>query len=462
MVRLAALLWIGAVLGACGSDDLPGTPTQRDAGLEPEPNRLVTDPLSMPESPTLDAGDFMGAEACGTCHTTHYERWRKSMHAYAMVDPVYRALVEVRQDDYDGMQDMFCTQCHSAIATRGGEITPGFSFDDLSDIALEGVTCEACHKVESVMRPYNSGHMLDPGGPMRGPLQDPMANGVHESEYGAHFESSEFCAGCHDVIEVSGMNLERAYEEWLESPSAEQRDNCQSCHMPNYDGEAADGAGVREGLHSHAFIGVDIPLEDGFVTEEELVELREDARGLLVGSVGVTLSAPVTTRRGAQLDLVVTVDNHIDGHSFPTGSTSLRQAWLEVVATDADGQVLYRTGDLDDNGDLRDFFSELDPYGDQDLITFHSRLVDPLGEPEVFPWRAIEHFTNSIPPRYDRTYTLFVPTEGAAPGPVSVTARVRFRTHAPFLLRALGLERLIDKLEIYEVAADGIEVELEE
>jgi hypothetical protein len=450
----------GAALfcASCTGRGEPPVTSGQDAGADAD--LPLTDPLSMPEHPTLDAGAFMGAAACEACHPAQHEQWRKSMHAYAMVDPVFRALVAERQRDFDGAQDRFCVQCHSAIATRGGEITPGFSFDELSDIALEGVTCEACHKVSAVERPFNSGHVLEPGGPMRGPLRDPEESGVHASTYAEHFDSAEFCAGCHDVVEVSGMNLERPYQEWTESPSAESGEICQSCHMPSYDGRAASDGPEREGLHAHTFVGVDVPLTEGFVSDDELTALRGQVRDLLDGKVRVQMQAPAVVRAGEQLDLVVSVRNLIEGHSFPTGSTSLRQAWLEVVATDASGAVVYRTGDLDENGDLRDYFSEVDPYGDADLITFHSRLVDPLGMPELFPWRAVEHFTRSIQPLHERTHTLFIHTGAAATGLLTVEARVRFRTHPPHLLRALELNELVDSIETYDLDSDAITVEV--
>ena len=46
-----------------------------------------------------------------------------------------------------------------------------------------------------------------------------MANGVHESEHDAMFDDAKFCGVCHDVIETSGLQLERPYAEWLESPA---------------------------------------------------------------------------------------------------------------------------------------------------------------------------------------------------------------------------------------------------
>ncbi|MCA9608313.1 MAG: hypothetical protein KC619_22040 [Myxococcales bacterium] len=427
-----------------------------DAGFDPTG---FHDPLSRPMAPTLSPGDFSSAADCGGCHVTHAEEWRTSMHAYAMVDPVFRALVAVRQTEYEGTQDQFCLQCHSAIATRGGEIVDGFAFEELSPIALEGVTCEACHRVRELARDYNSGHVLDPGGPLRGSIRDPMVSAAHETTYSPLHEGSAFCGGCHDIRELSGLPLERPYAEWLTSPAREEGRPCQSCHMPTYRGRAADGAPERD-LHEHRWVGVDVPLTDGFATPEVIDETRTRVQALLASAAQLDLTVPATMTAGAQLDLEVRVQNLIDGHNLPTGSTFIRQLWLEVVVTDATGAVIYETGTLDENGDLRDPFSEVAPYGDDDLVSFHSSLVDGSGNPEIFPWRAREHFTRSLPPLHDRVVTLFVPTAAETPGPLTVSARLRFRSHPPFLLRALGLPALVDRVEIHDLAAQTAEVAL--
>jgi hypothetical protein len=207
---------------------------------------------------------------------------------------------------------------------------------------------------------------------------------------------------------------------------------------------------------------VDVPLTDGFVTEAELAELRGGVVALLRTSVTLDLDAPREAAQRTQIDLNVFIRNEIEGHSFPTGSTNIRQAWLQVTATDAEGNVLYRTGDLDDNGDLRDYFSELDRYGDADLVTFHSSFVDSNGVPELLSWRAAEHFTGAIPSLHDRAVTLFSPTDGAAPGPLRIDARVRFRTHPPHLLRRLGLMGLVEKLEVIDVDEQSVVVDITE
>ena len=436
---------------------LLGCPTEPDPPPDPAP---IVDPLSRPATPTLSVDDFSGADACGECHPDQLEQWSGSAHAYAMVDPVFRALVEIRQADFDGAQDTFCVQCHSAIGTRGGEIVPGFAWDDLSDITLEGVTCEACHKVSGMQRTWNAGHELDPLGPVRGPFADPEPSAFHRTAQSDLIGRASFCGGCHDVIELSGLNLERPYAEWRTSPAAEEGRPCQSCHMPEYTGRAATTSTQDRTLRSHRFRGVEVPLLPGFVTPEREAEMLLDAQDLLGGAGSIEVEAtPVTA--GEQLDLLVTVKNEIDAHNLPTGSTFIRQLWVEVAVTDADGAVVYATGDLDANGDLRDAWSEADRYGDEDLLVLHSGLVDGAGNPELFPWRASEHTSLSLGPLYERTATLFVPTAPTTPGPLQVRARLRFRPFPPFLLRALGLPELVDRVPTFEIDEVDLQVPLQ-
>lgn len=424
---------------------------------EPPPEDTFHDPLSRPAEPTLDPSDFAASADCVGCHPDQVAQWETSSHAYAMVDPVFRALVEIRQDDFAGAQDPFCTQCHSAIGTRGGEIVDGFHWSDLSEVTLEGVTCTACHSVSHLERASNSGHVLDPGGPLRGPFTDPEPSSAHESVGTDLLGTASFCGGCHDVVELDGLNLERPFAEWQESPAAEEGRPCQTCHMPTSTGPATNQGTRDRTLRSHRFVGVDLPLLEDFLTPEQELQKLVEAEQLLA-TAATLLVEPGPFVPGEQLDLYVTVQNDIDAHNLPTGSTFIRQLWVELTARDVEGTVLYRTGDLDAAGDLRDHWSELDPYGDQDLLSFASNLVDEAGNPELFPWRAAEHTSASLAPLYARTATLFVPTAGATAGPVTVEARLRFRPYPPHLLRALGLEDAISRVPIIDLDAVTLEV----
>jgi hypothetical protein len=395
----------------------------------------LNDPVSMPLEPTVSLDDFEAAETCAACHDDHYAQWSSSMHAYAMVDPLFQRLVELRQEDLSGTEDKFCVQCHSAIGVRSGTVDQGFSFDDLPDIVMEGITCESCHKVSSVERASNSGHVLDSTGPLRGPGD--VESPVHATETTDVLADSAFCGGCHDVLEVSGLPLERPYSEWLESPAAADGPTCQDCHMP-----------PTESGHDHRFVGVDLPMVEGFIDEEERVELQGRIQDLLAESATLELDVR-DVGDGAIGTAVVTVHNDIVGHAFPTGSTFIRQVWVEVVAS-ADGVPFYETGTLDANGDLRDYWSAIDPYGDSDLLSLSSSFTDVNGHPTLFSWKAEDHTSRAISPGYARTWTLFLPVPDDAVD-VTVEARLRFRPLPPHLLRLVGLTAEADAVPIYDV-----------
>lgn len=427
---------------------------------------MLHDPLSMPKEPTVSMDSFRSAQECQSCHPQYYAEWSTAMHAYATKDPVWRALVSVRQADFDGASDMFCIQCHTAIGTRGGGIERNFSFDDFTPIMLEAVTCEACHKIASIERINNAGHVLDPSGPQRGPIQNPVENSFHASEYSPIFDTSALCGSCHDVIEQEGLVLESAYAEWSNSPAGQEGEsrNCQSCHMPTYTGVAATVAGVpeRDNLHSHRFIGVDLPLAEDFIEDPEVFEeIRAEVKALLASAGEIELAAPESVAAGETVDVSVTVRNLLDAHNLPTGATFNRQLWIELTATDAGGNVLYQTGHLDDNGDLRAYGSDLDPDGDPDLTFFQSWFYDADGNRTVFPWRATEHLSNSLAPLEERTFEFAVPTGAETSGPISIAARLLFRQAPPFIARALGLGAAVPKLEIHEIHSADLSVEVE-
>jgi hypothetical protein len=266
--------------------------------------------------------------------------------------------------------------------------------------------------------------------------------------------TAEFCGTCHDVNEVSGLPLERPYAEWAAAPARADGRPCQTCHMPPSEGEAAEGGPTRT-LHDHTFVGVDVP---GDLDEETREELQTRVTALLEGSGTVLLDLPAEAAPGGQLDLVVTVRNELDAHNLPTGSTFNRQLWLEVLVHDASGTLLYETGTLDANGDLRDHWSDLDPYGDDDLITLHSDLIDAEGQRTRLTHEAAEHRTRALQPLHERTWTLFVPVPADAVGPLDVSARLRFRPYGPHVFRLLQQD--VPDLVITDIDADAATVAL--
>ena len=50
----------------------------------------------------------------------------------------------------------------------------------------------------------------------------------------------------------------------------------------------------------------------------------------------------------------VDVKNGTDGHNVPTGFDAERLVWLQIELRDEAGNIVFQSGDLDPNGDVRD------------------------------------------------------------------------------------------------------------
>jgi hypothetical protein len=75
----------------------------------------------------------------------------------------------------------------------------------------------------------------------------------------------------------------------------------------------------------------------------------------------------------------VEVKNGTNGHGVPTGFDAERLVFLQTTVTDADDQVIFRSGDLDPNGDVRDNHSLYVHNGelplDRQLFSLQSRFL---------------------------------------------------------------------------------------
>jgi hypothetical protein len=366
-----------------------------------------------------------------------------------MSDPVFRAMVEKQRADRGNVQDTFCVQCHSALGVRSGEIQPGFAFTDLSPVTLEGVTCEACHRTVALERPFNSGHVLDLGAPIQGPFVD--AASPHTSQASPLLGSAAFCGGCHDVTMPNGLSLESPFREWTTSKAQAEGRPCQSCHMPTYSGRAASLAQAphRETLHSHAFVGVEPHLTPD-ETPETIAEAWAQSAQLLRSSATLELQSVV--RAGNQLTVELAVNNQIDGHDFPTGSTFNRQFWVLLEVVDANGKPIYTSGDLDPSGDIRDSVGADGLPAAPALAQLGARLVDAIGTEVLYPWRATGMVRRTIPPLGREPIVYSVDLGENVELPLQVRARLRFRAYAPRLLRDLGLEDRAAELRVLDIA----------
>lgn len=269
--------------------------------------------------------------------------------------------------------------------------------------------------------------------------------------------SSEFCSSCHRMSFNVPQNGYRfllgadEYGAWLEGPASghsihgfyplSEGKTCTDCHM-------RDGRGG--GTLSHAFLGGNTALpalrgdgphlraterflQDGVVSLD-LFALRRAAPGQPHQE---ELIAPLETARadlrpGESVVLDVVLRNRGAGHHFPGGLGDLRDAWVEVTVTDADGRRLLASGLQQPDGTR-------DPQAhDYSLLALDrwGRRIEQNNLDEMIV--AVPPFTPRVIPSGQADLVRYRFTVPHARGPLKVTARLLHRSvNAAFAHRVL-------------------------
>jgi hypothetical protein len=182
---------------------------------------------------------------CGNCHAEIFREWSASGHARAATNHRFRSLYD--GSDWQGQRTVgwnllaehpdgagVCTACHAPTVSFGDP-----AYYDLRQVrgtAAQGVHCDYCHKVASVVNDQiglTHGrfglNLLRPaqGQLFFGPLDD-IDRG--EDAYSALYKDSKYCASCHEGT-VFGVPVYTTYSEWLASPARQEGKQCQTCHM---------------------------------------------------------------------------------------------------------------------------------------------------------------------------------------------------------------------------------------
>lgn len=378
------------------------------------------------EPRTEDEIVFRNPETCRECHPDHVAAWEGSMHAYAVVDPVFQALNRVKTFDHAGQAPDFCTQCHTRSGYLAGEteVTQDErgvwrqNTDQLSVVAAHGVSCDVCHSITDVVIANNAGFSHQPDGTVRGPIADPVPTDAHPSVESPLHRSGTLCGGCHNVLIPdggAGVLVERTEVEWRDYIAMGNTQQCQDCHMPAREAPAAVDGPMRT-IHEHTFIGVDLALVDF----PDRARQRQLVEQMLADAATLDLTLNGTTGFRA------TIVNRA-GHALPSGVTSEREMWLAVRLLDDGGAVVFETGDLDANGDLM--------KADADLWWFGGELTSN-GNPTTFPHLADGIVERTIPPggTVMRDFTFPTLVQGTT---YTLDVTLQFRAFPPYFLRAL-------------------------
>ena len=336
------------------------------------------------------------ANGCKSCHGGFntddnkpympWDTWAGSMMANAARDPLFLAAVSVAEQDRPG-SGSFCLRCHTPSAWVESRTSPG-NGSALNDKDKEGVQCAVCHRAIDASKPPTSDPMAPYIGNAQlffdlgtktdvtyfGPYDDsPFAPAhVTAADPFVSGDDSRLCGSCHQVYNPDEhlhdaankdtgrvFPLDTTYEEWQQSAyaSGATARSCQSCHMPETEGNypVGSGAGNREKPPRHDFVGGNdwgpALLKAAFpgTRDANYDYTRATAQANLKQAAKLELRSPPTQGpAGGTVDLAVRVTN-LSGHKFPTGYADGRRAWIEVAVVAAGGAVDVQSGHYDDS-----------------------------------------------------------------------------------------------------------------
>ncbi len=262
---------------------------------------------------------------------------------------------------------VFCGSCHDVTLFNGFRLEEAFSEYRMSPAAGRGVTCQDCHMGKE--QGVESGYEIGPAAIVGGEPTEPRKLTNH------YFAGPDYSVIHPGIFPHNATAQQMAtLEEWR------QFDVAAGWGADEFEDKVTDDTEFPERWDS-----VDDRYDAREVLDEQFESLEwARLQRLEVLRNGYVLGDIVTEEASRDgIEFRVQVKNATDGHNVPTGFTGERLVWLEVTVTDREGTVVFKSGDRDPNGDLRDGHSAyvhagevtLDPY----LFSLQSYFVTQNG-----------------------------------------------------------------------------------
>lgn len=430
-----------------------------------------------PSQTETSSGNFITTQQiakshqCGSCHKDIYQQWLSSTHRQAASDPAYVKNITLLEKTRGISATRYCEGCHAPVALLTGELTPGGKHGGIQGTPahLEGVGCMGCHGINKVVHLNGTAsyefspkehYLFDSG---TGFASQKIRNFLirlqpekHKAAMGSELmQEPKLCASCHEQFMDKSMNdwgwvkMQSEYHDWLASPFSGQKEQnfqtnsvltCQNCHFPLVAGidPSADSNGM---IHSHRSLGANtvLPFLNGDIAQLEatvrflqsakvLIDIEEPHRQDNVQNhqfIDQKIrpqnndNTPFFLYLGETAQLNVAVINRMVGHSFPAGTTDINQAWISFTVVDAENEIIFESGQLNENKEL-----------DSTAHIYHSIPVDRQGKHiwkhDLFRMTG-NAYKNVIPPGKSdiKEYIFSVPSW--AKTPLTVTAIVKYR-----------------------------------
>lgn len=393
---------------------------------------------------------FAGSGECAVCHDNISNEqgesisisndWRSSMMANAAKDPFWRAKVShegLVNPQHAAMLEDVCTRCHAPMghfnAHHNGQAL--YSLEEMKNdpLALDGVSCTACHQIKSESLGNYSGN-LDLGldkkiwGPYENPFTMPMFNNTgYTPEHGNHIKDSKLCGSCHTLLtnsvdlsgELTGTQfVEQAiYQEWNNSDFSEEGISCQDCHVP----EITDNVIIssmppwleteRSPFGQHHLAGANVFMlklmkdnmdELGITADEVHMDSTISKATRLLQESTLALEIAEIERTNDTLFVDLSLQN-MAGHKFPGGYPS-RRAYIELYVISGDNDTIFHSGKMNAEfnliGEDADFESHYDIIINEEQVQIYEMVMgDVTLSPTTILERAYIHLKdNRLPP----------------------------------------------------------------
>ncbi|MBS1792583.1 MAG: tetratricopeptide repeat protein [Acidobacteria bacterium] len=344
----------------------------------------------------INGEDFIASARCGKCHTDAHPQWRESAHANSFREPFYQKNVKDLIKQKNIAFTRHCESCHNPAALFAGALTdkPQFKNRPYDD---EGVSCIACHSIQSVNGRGIGGYVMGQPALLEKPdgtktleaTDQEILNNVPDHKRAMMrplLKQPEFCGACHKSQvpqELNDYKFMRAFalaDELQQSSFSKEsphpfyvrnKETCNTCHMTDVPTKYFDVSAKDGNIASHRWASANtaIPSFYNYTDQLEAVQkfLQDDKMGVDIFALHVQsekkskekLIAPLNRKdfkikEGDTLTADVVITNKNIGHSFPPELRDFYEAYVEFTVTDAADKVLFKSGYIRPDGDLDD------------------------------------------------------------------------------------------------------------
>lgn len=379
---------------------------QLDA-ITPYANDYGSHPFRPSQSETSHGGfiataSIANSHRCVNCHDSVGQQWLASVHQQAASDPTYVRNINLLEINKGITATRYCEGCHAPVALLTGQLSPGGKHGGVKGTPAfnEGVGCMGCHGIQRLtslrgvasyeFTPAKEYLFAQSNNPVLMRLHDQLIRlkpSQHKADVGHDLlKDSAFCASCHtqfmdkDINNWGWVKMQDEYGDWLSSPHSGQNEEnfssstvqrCQDCHMPLV--TASDPSQNTQGkVRSHHFPGANtfLPLLRGDKQQYEKTKAY-----LQSNKMRVSIDKPSRTDAiqsmdyideairisdetvpfyylGETVEINVVVSNVGVGHNFPGGTIDINEAWLMFSAYDAQGTLIYTSGEIQPDGNV--------------------------------------------------------------------------------------------------------------